>query len=145
MSETVVYDKAEWHRESATTDDEPYTFGALFLGWLLLRDLHSEELSSDDGGAIRRFRSRELTATEFYRDLCDGALVDDMIREDVRPFVAVMFDREYAMEYSALAGPSGIVLDDWDTLEKLSACLDRHLERWRYRSQRRKWWPFGRG
>lgn len=136
-----VYDKAKYHYDGDYPDELPieqaFVHTGMFLGWLIDRGLYSDEYWQDMQGYIASFKSREMTGARVY-EVCDGALVDDMLSDEGNAFARAYFDFDegaYINDYEQLLAedlPTTYhVEDSWDNYEKLKEVIDRRYEEWK--------------
>lgn len=149
MAEPVVYDKAKYHSggdfPADLSEAQALVHTGLYLGWLIERRLYSDEFADYAAGDIAAFRARERTGPQVY-ELCDGALVDDMLSTEGNAFSQAYFDFErgrYLADYQELLG-NGLpslyhVLDTWDNYERLKVRLDQRYGEWKARTSRKPW------
>ena len=119
---------------------------AYFLGWLIQKDLVSDEFRSTyDGETIRAVRDGRMTPVEFYAGYMDYVLVRDDIAPEILKFVDLYFRdatremvlshgmRRYFFDYykavcSSFDIPRYYCVDfSWDSFRRLSEVLDRRL------------------
>ena len=71
MSDPYVYDKAKDHYDGKFPEELPaeqaFVHTGFYLGWIIDRDLHSEEFAQDAGDLIRRFRAREISGPQLFQ------------------------------------------------------------------------------
>jgi hypothetical protein len=106
MTNSVVYDRANYHLEgdwpARLAAKQAYVHAGLFLGWVIERELYSDEFAEDFADEIRDFRARKRTGPEIYRR-CGGALVDDMLTKEGNAFASNYFDLstgKYLLDYA---------------------------------------------
>lgn len=151
MSEIVVYDKAAWHIEGDFPEDlaerNAYTHSGLYLGWLINRDLVSEEFLDDWSDEIELFRKRERTAPALF-EITDGVLESSMLSDDGARFTGAYFNLQegrYLDDYESLLVNELPTMyhaeDTWANFDKLAARLDERFAQWD-RKKRGPWWRF---
>lgn len=119
---------------------------AYFLGWLIQKDLVSDEFRRTyDHETIRAVRDGRMTPVEFYAGYMDYVLVRDDIAPEILKFVDLYFRdgtrdmalnhgmRRYFFDYykavcSSFDIPRYYCVDfNWDSFRRLSEILDRRL------------------
>jgi hypothetical protein len=136
-----IYDKAAWHYEGDFPEDldnfQGYVHTGMFVGWLIDRDLVSEQFRKEYGAAITQFKHRHMTGAQVYRDCLDGMLLLEDISEIGNRFGIYYFNMEngeYLIDYENTLGmglPSLYhVQDTWENYFKLKSLLDSRFEEW---------------
>jgi len=154
MKQPVVYDKAKYHRESvqlAGLDEvQAEVHTAFFLGWLIDNELVDAEFTEESGDLLRRYRAREVKATDVY-GYWDCCLIDDMLSPEGNAFAQHYFDLQsgqYIDDYIRLLAsdlPSEFhVANTWENYDVIQKCIDARFADWNSRSARsnRPWWRF---
>jgi hypothetical protein len=149
MNSPVVYDKAKYHYDGEFPPELPpeqgFVHAGLYLGWIIERDLYSDEFREYAADQILAFRARQRTGPQVYQ-WCDGALVDDMLNEEGNTFSAFYFNSNpsrFFADYEELLTadlPSVYhVSDTWDNFDVLRRRLDERFAQWQH-ERRRPWW-----
>jgi hypothetical protein len=149
----IVYDKAKYHDDSIAEEGldarQAFVHTGVFLGWLIDRNLLSEEFWDNAGEEIEAFRQRRRTGPQIY-EWNDGVLVDDMLNEEGNAFAQHYFDfdkGQYLADYEELlcAGlPSQYHVDDtWENYDKLKQRIDQRYEVWKSNKHKKRRWLFG--
>ena len=152
MDQPVVYDKAKWHYEgefpAGLAESQAFVPTGMFLGWLVDRDLISEEFADDWGEEMARFKRREISGPALF-ELVDGALVDDMLSDEGNSFAAHYFDFEkgrFIGDYEELlcaALPSRYHVEDtWENYGKLAQRVDQRYAEWKSPPKKRRFGLF---
>ena len=151
----VVYDKAKYHYDGDYPDNLPqeqaFVHTGLYLGWIIDRDLYSEEFRGESGDLIARFKAREVTGPEIYESW-DGCLIDDMLSDEGNAFSQEYFDfksGKYLADYEELllGGLPTLyhVANTWPNYDRLRERLDQRYAEWRRRRDVNvKQWQFWR-
>ena len=145
MADPYVYDKAKYHYGGEYPDDLPieqaFVHTGLYLGWIVDRDLYSEDFAETSKDLIRRFKSREITGPEIY-EWWDGCLIDDMLSEEGNSFSSYYFDFErgkFLGDYEELLAadlPSMYhVENSWQNYERLRTRIDERYAVWKEHSR----------
>lgn len=143
MGEPIVYDKAKYHYEGEYPQDLPdeqaFVHTGMYLGWVIDRNLYSEEFASECPDLIKQFKARQITGSEVY-EWWDGCLLNDMLNEEGNAFSQYYFDFErgqFLADYDELLGgdlPSIYHVEDtWENYNKLKARIDQRYEAWKSR------------
>lgn len=154
MDQPIVYDKAKWHYDGEYPSDldqsHAFIHSGLFLGWVVERDLLDPEFLKDIGGPdgeIEKFKSRQITAPKLF-ELCDGALVDDMLNEEANAFARSYFDfqtGQYLQDYDRLLShglPSMYHVEDtWENYDLIKKQIDKRFAEWK-KKHTKQWWQF---
>jgi hypothetical protein len=136
-----AYDKAKWHSDgdfpSGISSVQPFVHTGLYLGWIIERELYSEEFADDNADEIPLFLSRAITGTRVY-EICDGVFTPDMLSEEGYAFTDSYFDFEsdgYFKDYERLLASDLLsiyyVQDTWVNYDKIKACIDRRYSDWK--------------
>ena len=142
MSEVIVYDKAKYHYGGEFPEDLPeeqaFVHTGMFLGWILENDLYDVEFWDDMKGYIASFKSREMTGTQIYEDVCDGAFVSDELNDEGNAFAQSYFDFEegqYIHNYEKLLAadsPSFFHVEDtWENYDKIAKKISERYAEWK--------------
>ena len=143
MSEPFVYDKAKYHYggqfPEELPDEQAFVHTGLYLGWIIERDLYSDEFREESAELIVRFKARELTGPEVYASW-DGCLLDDMLSAEGNAFSRDYFDfdsGQFLADYEqVLAGTLPTlyhVANTWENYDRLRERLDARYTEWRRR------------
>jgi len=141
MAQPYVYDKAKYHYDGNFPDDlEPeqgFIHAGMFLGWIVDHDLYSDWFGTEMFGHISAFKNRETTGPKLF-EICDGALIEDMLNDEGNAFASDYFDferRKYLGDYSELL-TKGLptmyhVADTWANYDKLKERIDQRYREWK--------------
>ena len=149
MKDPVVYDKAKWHYSGDypkdLPDDQAFVHTGMYLGWIIERNLYSEDFERETGPLITQFKSRQVTGSKIY-EWWDGCLIEDMLNDVGNSFSQSYFDfkrGQFLADYEELlAGdlPSlYYVPDTWENYEKLRARIDERYDRWKQQGSKKRW------
>ncbi|MGZ5232475.1 MAG: DUF7832 domain-containing protein [Burkholderiales bacterium] len=152
MDNPVVYDKAKWHYDGDYPADLPqsqaFVHTGLFLGWLIDQTLISEEFLEDFGAEMERFKRREITGPRLF-ELCDGALVDDMLNDEGNAFAEHYFDlqtgkfvKDYEEIFCKRLPSMYHVEDSWANYDKLKQRVDERYAAWKQPPKKRRFGLF---
>ncbi|AWH55179.1 hypothetical protein C1924_19285 [Stenotrophomonas sp. ESTM1D_MKCIP4_1] len=136
----MKYDDASWHSDGDFPADLPPEAGAthigMYLAWLLLRGMASEELLDDMQDELEALTERTMTPGQFLL-VCDGKLVDDMISDEANAFTAEYYDMEngqYLDDYEDLLGEHVPdlyhVADTWENFDRLAPVIAQRFAAW---------------
>lgn len=82
----MKYDDAGWHSGGDFPSDLPAEAGAthigMYLAWLLLQGMASEELAEDAEEDLQALLERRTTPSLFLLECSDGKFVDDLISDE---------------------------------------------------------------
>ena len=124
----VVYDKAKYHYGGDYPDDLPdeqaFVHTGLYLGWIIDRDLYSEEIREGTADLIAAFKAREVTGPEVYESW-DGCLIDTMLSAEGNAFSQDYFDfeRGKVVNVATRFGVNGVI----SIYEHAPAARERHV------------------
>lgn len=141
MKNPIVYDKAEYHYGGNYPKDlkkeNAFTHTGMFLGWLIDNDLVSSEFIKETGDSINKYKKREISPIEIYKEW-DGCLIDDMLNDEGNAFTEVYFDFEkgnYLVDYENLFAINLPTLYHvsftWDKYDKLCKIIDDKYREWK--------------
>lgn len=126
-------------------DDQAFVHSGLYLGWIIDRDLYSDEFREASEELITRFKAREITEPEVYESW-DGCLVDSALSAEGNAFSRRYFDFDqgrFLADYEELlaAGLPTLfhVANTWDNYDRLRVRLDQRYEEWRRHHARTPW------
>ncbi|HGM7335586.1 TPA: hypothetical protein ACKQCJ_001915 [Stenotrophomonas maltophilia] len=136
----MKYDDASWHSDGDFPADLPPEAGAthigMYLAWLLLRGMASEDLRNDMQDELAALNRRAVTPGQFIL-VCDGKLVDDMINDEANAFTAEYYDMEngqYLDDYEDLLGKDVQdlyhVADTWENFDQLAPVIAQRFIAW---------------
>ena len=80
----------------------------MYLAWLLLQGMASEELAEDAEEDLQALRERRTTPGLFLLQCSDGKFVDDLVSDEANTFTASYYDLEngqYVEDYEEQLGP----------------------------------------
>lgn len=81
----MKYDDASWHYGGTFPKHLPKSAGAthigMFLAWMLINDLASEELEEDAESELAQLKDRTLTGAQFVMTVLDEKLTDQEFSE----------------------------------------------------------------
>ena len=141
MPDPFVYDKAKYHYEGDfprdLPDDQAFVHTGLYLGWIIERDLYSDEFREQSAELIVRFKTREITGPEVYESW-DGCLLDSMLGPEGNAFSREYFDFDsgrFLADYEQLlVGELATlyhVANTWDNYDRLRVRLNERHDDWR--------------
>ena len=142
LLDTIVYDKAKYHYQGDFPEDLPidqaFVHTGMFLGWIIERNLCSQEFEEESQDEIKQFKLRQMTGTEIYMNW-DGVLADDMLNDEGNQFTMYYFnhdeDWKYINDYSNVFIDEGETLyhvqDTWDNYFKLKEVIDNSYNFWK--------------
>lgn len=128
----MVYDRLDWHFDSAVDGGQPpenaFTHIGFYLAWLIRNDLHDPEVIPPDH--VEAVKSGEMTGSELADDV-DTKLVADAMNETGRAFSDARYGA-YCDEYSELFKdlPDYGVADEPANYERAAGLLDRLYGEW---------------
>ncbi|MBP1143571.1 hypothetical protein JOE33_000494 [Pseudomonas sp. PvP027] len=139
----MKYDDASWHYNGNFPSDLPHTAGAthigMFLAWMLLNELASEELLDDAESELNALEKRELTGGAFVISMLDEKLTDQEFNDVGNAFAIAYYeglnnDSRYVDDYVLAFGVTQdavySVEDTWANYDKLSPLIDARFAEW---------------
>jgi len=134
--EFEVFDKAKWHFDGDFPKElniyQAYVHTGFFIGWLVIKDLISEEFKVESRDAIQRFLNKEITCVQLFDEQLDGVFSSNEVNDKGYSFTKSYFEFEngnYLNDYEmALASdfPSlYYVQDTWDNFEKICSIIEK--------------------
>ncbi|MFF2480397.1 hypothetical protein [Paenibacillus sp. NPDC058071] len=139
----TVYDKAKYHYDNdfppQLSQDQAYVHIGFFLGWLIEKELCSEEFLEDYEEEIKAFKARELLSSRLFK-MAAGVLASDMLNEEGNAFAASKYD-SYMSDYLYIlnqedAESSYHVPDTWENYKLICEELDIVYEMWCQKRER---------
>lgn len=126
----TLIDRAQSHIPEMPDDVSTFqayvTCGPL-LGWLVDRGHTSDWIERSAPEALARFRSREITALELYREL-DGILATDLVTPAASKFALWYTRRALGDDLDSVKGGQPTryhIPDTWEVYDTLAAAIDR--------------------
>lgn len=143
-SMTTVYDKAKWHYEGDFPNDlsekQAFVHTGMYLGWIIEKNLYSEEFEKASEQEILEFKQKNMTGTEVYMEL-DGVFASDMLNAEGRAFTESYFDFDkgtYLNDYEHIfpyVESLYEVEDTWDNYKTIKAKVDNRFVAWKHVKQ----------
>lgn len=138
----MKYDDAEYYFLNFETDDLPNEAGAIhigmFMAWLIINELVSEDIREDASEEIKKVKSREITGGDFIVDVCDCKLLDTDLNIEGNEFSTWYYEAKYFGDYCKvfeITGDSVVefcsVEDDWNNFDKLAQTLNNRFNEWK--------------
>ena len=102
----IVYDKAKWHYDGEDypddlSEDNAYTHGGFYLGWLVDNDLTSAEFQEDEKTTIADYRRSYIKPSVFF-EIVDGVLASDMLSDEGNAFTQYYYEDLFFDNYELL-------------------------------------------
>ncbi|MBD9574100.1 hypothetical protein IB260_02165 [Pseudomonas sp. PDM23] len=139
----MKYDDASWHYEGDFPEDLPPSAAAthigMFLAWLILNEMVSEELLEDAAEAVAALQSKDMTGARFLIEVLDEKLIGEDLAAHGNAFTIAYYrgldhDSRYIDDYFETFGVDEEALysvtDNWDNYAKLSPAIDARYQRW---------------
>lgn len=144
----MKYDDAAWHYEGDYPKDLPDTAAAthigMFLAWMLLNGLASEELLEDADSDIDDVQARRISGPAFVRRVLDEKLTDQEFSEQGNAFTLAYYKgldndsrsiddyfQVFEVDEASLYG----VEDSWENYERLAPLMDARFAAWKAQGQ----------
>lgn len=115
-----------------------YVHTGLFLGWLIDKNLASEEFSEEIAQVYSLFRQRKITGPHIFEEYPDGTLKLEDLNEDGNKFTLRYytvrngeFFRDYTETLAKDLSSVYHVEDSWENYDKLKVVLDKRYESYR--------------
>ncbi|KPY94905.1 Uncharacterized protein ALO36_04656 [Pseudomonas syringae pv. tomato] len=139
----MKYDDASWHYNGNFPSDLPSAAGAthigMFLAWMLLNKLASEELLEDAESEVAALTKRELTGSAFVISMLDEKLTDQEFNDIGNAFALAYYEGlnndsryidDYLLAFSVTQDEVYSVPDTWANFDKLSPLMDARFAEW---------------
>ena len=141
-----VFDKAKWHINNSFPKElnlfQSYVPTGFYVGWLVIRDLISDEVKSENKLAIDDFVNKKMTSVEFYKSQLDGVFCTNDVCYNGYQFTKFYFDFEkgkYLIDFENLFAkhlPTLFhVVDSLGNFEKICRLLDTKYAEWKIEFQ----------
>lgn len=151
----MAIDRADWHYGGDYPKDLPPENGGthigMFIAWIAMQNLFSQDLQEDSGEDIQGLRERRITGRDFLVSVCDEKFINDDLTDEARRFVADYYDSEalfakrckdylqdYCEVFNAHAERNGFeyastyhVENTWDNFDRLAPVIQQRFEEWR--------------
>jgi len=145
----MKYDDAEYYFLNFETDALPNEAGAthigMFMAWMILHELISEEHRNYSGEALAQVKARRMTGATFVIDQLDCKVLDDDLSDAGNAFAASYYESQYAHDYMDTFGVDDStadrfcsVEDSWDNFDKLARVIDRRFDAWKRASRSKR-------
>lgn len=144
----MKYDDASWHYEGTFPQHLPRAAGAthigMFLAWMLMNDLASEELEEDAETELAQLKDRTLTGAQFLMTVLDEKPTDEEFSDTGNAFTVAYYqglnnDSRYVDDYLLAFGASiedlYSVEDSWAHYDQLSSLIDARFAAWQANGQ----------
>jgi hypothetical protein len=146
-----VYDKAKYHYGGDFPEEldefQGFVHTGMYVGWLIDNDLIDHEFFSDSQQAIKGFKNRQLTGSQFYEMQMDGVLLIDQVSEIGNRFSFDYFDfdsGQYLNDYETTLARELPTLfdvqDTWENYEKIKKVIDKRFLDWNKKNVEKAWW-----
>ncbi|TBV00499.1 DUF7832 domain-containing protein [Phytopseudomonas dryadis] len=138
----MKYDDASWHYEGDFPEHLPPEAGAthigMFLAWLLLHGLPSEELREDAADELAALEARRITGVQFLRQVLDEKLLANDLDDTGNAFAVAYYqgkddDSRYFDDYlRVFDGQESLyhVEDNWANYDRLAELIDERFAAW---------------
>lgn len=139
----MKYDDASWHYNGNFPSDLPHAAGAthigMFLAWMLLNELASEELLDDAESELNALEKRELTGGAFVISMLDEKLTDQEFNAVGNAFAIAYYEGlnndscyvdDYVLAFGVTQDAIYSVEDTWANYDKLSPFIDARFAEW---------------
>ena len=133
-------DRADWHYGGNYPKGLPPENGGthigMYIAWVMLRNLASEELAKHAGETYKWVITREVTGRELLFTKLDEKFFDSLLTEEGQAFTRSYYETNgYANDYDRVLGGDLPTLyhveDTWANFDKLTPVLDERLAAWR--------------
>lgn len=128
----AVYDKLDWHYDSAVSGGQPpenaFTHIGFYLAWLIRHDLHNPRFLP--GEHVEAVKRGEMTGSDLADDI-DTKLVSQVMNHEGRAFSDARYGTyttKYGEEFNDL--PDYAVVDDEANYRRAEQLLDRLYADW---------------
>jgi hypothetical protein len=135
-------DRADWHYgagDNYPAELPPENGGThigMYLAWIVLRNLGSEELVELGAETYPKVQKREATGRDLLFTELDEKFFDRLLNPEGKAFTDAYYETdEYVNDYANVLGGDLPTLyhveDSWDNFDKLAPVLDERLATWR--------------
>ena len=139
----IVFDKADWHYNGDFPSDlnthQAYVHTGFYIGWLLDRNLFTEDFTKSNGASIAKFLNREITPVSFYKDQMDGLFESIDLKDEAVEFTKYYFNEDfskslYISDYiDLLCSDLPTVYhaqDKWENFNAVEKKIDERFKEW---------------
>jgi hypothetical protein len=141
MRDIISFDKADWHTDGTAEEnldfEQAFVHTGMYLGWIIDRELYSEEFAETHKKAIVRYRARKMTGPTVYASI-GVTFASHMLNDEGVAFTKAYYGLEksrYLVDYEKLLTvdlPSTYhVKDTWENYELLKPVIDKRFAAWR--------------
>ena len=133
-------DRADWHYGGNYPSDLPPENGGthigMYLAWIMLRELASDELRQHAGDTYEWVMNREVTGRDLLITKLDEKFFDQLLTPEGQEFTKSYYETNgYANDYDMVLGGDLPTLyhvaNTWENFDKLVPILDDRLAAWR--------------
>ena len=133
-------DRADWHYGGNYPSDLPPENGGthigMYLAWVMLRGLASDELRQHAGDTWQWVMNREVTGRDLLITKLDEKFFDDLLTPEGLAFTKSYYETYgYANDYDRVLGGDLPTLyhvaNTWENFDKLVPVIDERLAAWR--------------
>lgn len=139
-SNIQFYDNIKQHYEDIYPYDvsvkQAYVHTGMYLGWAIEKELISKEFEGKNHSEIHKFRQKEITGAEIYRNL-DGIFADSILNEEGNLFTTYYYvgDRSlYLQDYKDTFQEAETIYHVENSCEnymKLKEVVDKRFWEWK--------------
>ena len=147
----MAYDKAKWHFTdefpSDLDEEQIYVHTGFYVGWVIERNLYSDDFSELNKADIRKFREKEITAPKLFENQ-GGVLSDDELNDLGRLFTNYYYENLYFDDYRKLFVKGGLfkkglpsdyhVQNSWKNYQKAFDKISERFNEWQEFSEEKK-------
>jgi len=143
-----VYDKAKYHYGGDFPEEldefQGFVHTGMYVGWLIDNDLIDQEFFAESLQAIKEFKNRQLTGSQFYEMQMDGVLLIDEVSEIGNRFSFDYFDfdsGQYLTDYETTLASELPTLfhvqDTWENYDKIKKVIDKRFLDWNKQNEKK--------
>jgi hypothetical protein len=139
----IVFDNADWHYGGDFPSDlntyQAYIHTGFYIGWLIKRNLFTEEFIKINGVAVTEFLNRKITAVTFYKDQMDGIFESNDLKDEAVDFTKYYYNEDfskstYIQDYIELfcdhVPTVYHVKDSWENYNTMEKQIDSRFRDW---------------
>lgn len=133
-------DRADWHYGGNYPSELPPENGAthigMYIAWIMMRHLASDELRQHAGDTYKWVMNREVTGRDLLITKLDEKFFDELLTPEGQAFTKSYYETNgYANDYDMVLGADLPTLyhvaNTWENFDKLVPILDDRLAAWR--------------
>ncbi|MGR4865532.1 DUF7832 domain-containing protein [Caulobacter sp. LARHSG274] len=141
MTDSVLYDKADWHSGGDFPDDLPPVAGGthigMFFAWAAIHDLAGELHREDFPEGLASLIDRRVTPAQACEELLDGKFHDEDLSPEGNAFAQAYYNAKgYYRDLGAVSTALELasvyhIPDSWVSYDLIAPYIDKQFKKWK--------------